>query len=661
MIESTGPVITAKDQRRHLLLRPEQKIPDEYKKAFSFETFKALRMAGIKLGEADEFLQLSREDARLVEAMMPYTIDHGCLNYLEPLHPLPKDYDKKRPDLSYDNGVLDPVPVLSSSVLPYLAQNGELNFASVDGEGIYSHNEVNNLEADRVIRKMLLALKNQFALAQATRSSILRFKGDHFVVVDENVKPDINYFIDKVRLDRFDARSAEKFTGFRIDPSGRILLDAIRMHEEKTEINERTVTPFEKSKDIKSRSNRLLKNHPELKYLVDLIGGKDQNEADILLGIVEGNLFDPRLQKVAEKYDSKNFKVRVFNDMEDMQNHVVSDNSGFVKFDFASSLKSVNAEPGFGEKAGDAVLTGIYDQMLKTIRKKLPAVKEITGLRRWGDFYFIDEKGTCGDIARTLLEQFGNTPYLLIKKTDDKHEKFHVSFIKKPPRQLGSDSYIIPLLPIVGIDEEIRLQHIDRGTDISTADAIRTANELTFSTRLKVVDEEIRNMRARMISERLDKLDAVDIEFILFKMMNPDDSKRGLVRLRKLLEASDDEIAQMKSLLDDIKSKADGAPSSRKRVEVIREMIKNGSASLNGYLNLLFDATRRMISREEYKKYHNGVRTLTSEGAIAEVEDIKKKEEADLLSRTKPSTNPDLYAMESIRKRLTNLIGKSKN
>jgi len=532
-----------------------------------------------------------------------------------------------------------------------------MHFASLDGEGIYGHNEVSSLEADRAIRKMLHAVKKQFAKAQATNSIILRFKGDHFIIADESIDPNIDYFIKSIQIENLKPDELKALSSFRVSSTGEILLDVVRMHKENAELTEASVKPSEESKNIYKKISRLKQYHPELKNLLSLISEKPEEEALILLGVLEESLFDPRLQKIAEKHTKKGFKVRVYNDMMDMQNHVVSDDSGLLKVDLASSLKSINGEKGFAEEAGDLFLTSVYDRMLTTLQEKKLNIEHVTNLRRWGDFYFIDDKGTCAQISRTMLKMFNETPYAVIKKNIGKKEKFEISFVKTPPEKLDQDTFVLPLMPIVGLDEAVKLQPIEEGTDILTADAIRINNEITFSTRLKVMDEEIRNMRPRLVSERLDKLQAVDLEFMLYKLFNPNDKKRGMVRLRKLLNASDAQIKKMQNLMEKINSKVPSESMTWERVNLIQEMMKSDSRDIRTYTNLMFDLTIKIVRKETYQKNHNGIKTLTVEGANTEEQEI-----SFILDRLKPPepTEDDKKEILKIRAGLLNLSNKKR-
>lgn len=169
---------------------------------------------------------------------------------------------------------------------------------------------------------------------------------------------------------------------------------------------------------------------------------------------------------------------------------------------------------------------------------------------------------------------FQETPYAVITKNKKgSQKKYKISFVEKPPVNIDSSIYVLPLMPIVGLDEDVRLHKIESGTDLITADNMRFANEVMFSSRMKTVDEEIRNLRSRLVGERLEKMDPVDIEFVLFKIFNPIDVKRGLVRLRKLLNATDEDIQVMIDLREKIIKEVGGERYSSDRVIVLRKMM----------------------------------------------------------------------------------------
>lgn len=650
---------TRVDRRSSFVRRIEQRIPENYVTRFNFESYKAMRMMGIKM-ETD-FSELSAENKKLTQMMMPFLIDHGCMGRLEGLNPVPEKFVKAREDLVYDNRPLDPIPVMSDAVVPFIVKNNELAFTSIDGEGIYSHNEVSNLEADRAIRRMLIRLKNDPTLSSGdtVNDAVIRFKGDHFIIArrkfrnDEQgaLERDVERVSESLDLRTLPEEEAHKLTSFRIDQNGRTLLDIVRMYRDEAVINDETIKPRETHGKLQNRLNKISELHPELKTLTAMIESRQPDEQSTLIGILEESLFDPRLQEVADKYKKKGLNVHVYKDMADMQNHIIEDESGFAKVDLASSLKSINSEKGFSEDAGDAFLTAIYDRMIGQLKQEIPNLTDVTTMRRSGDFYFIEEKMSCGDMANAFLKMFHEAPYAIIRKNTraNAKNKFTVSFVKTPPEYMDDNSYILPLMPIVGVDHDIRLQKIDPGTEIPTADAIRVANEMTFSSRVKVMDEEVRNMRPRLMSERLDKLRAADIEFMLFKMMNPTDHKRGLLRLRKLLNATDQDIKDMTELLNQVNMMAGEGASSSRRVNVISDLLRSKDDWVRRYANKIFDLTLDVISRQPYKSNHNGISTHTVETAISDKEEVNR-----LLDRTKVAESDEITALRGKLKRLIN-------
>lgn len=655
------------DRRSGYVRRAEQRIPETFLTRFNFEAYKALKMVGLKL--EGNFNELSIDNKRLVERMMPFVIDQGCMGRLDGLNPLPEEFIKADEKLYYDNRPLDPVAVMSSAVMPFLVKNKSLVFGSVDGEGIYSHNEVSNLEADRAIRRMLVHLRNGglfiYGPNENNGNAIVRFKGDHFVVAwnklwgektDDRLKKIIDQEIERLKIENIEGNNIGKLASFRINERGELLLDSVRMHREDSEISEETVQSFKFEGSLKVRQKRIVETHPEQESLIQMIASRSEEEQEALTGILEESLFDPRLQGVVDKYNklfkARGVRIQAFKEISDLQNHIIAEQSGFAKLDLASSLKSINSEMGFGEEAGDQFLMSLFDQMVKRLGDNLPRLEKVNVVRRWGDFYFVDDRENCDNIARQLLMMFQETPYAIIKKNKKgSKEKYAVSFVEKPPIEIDDSVYVLPLMPIVGLDENVRLHKIEPGTESITADSMRFANEIMFSARMKAVDEEVRNLRPRLIGERLESMDAVDIEFVLFKMFNPTDVKRGLVRLRKLLNAGDEDIKIMITLKEKIIDKVGEHAGSSARINVLREMIareqelikketvgisgledrikamerfkESGNSYVNLYLNTMFDLINKIVSRQPLIVNHNGIRTRTITDVMNEQEEIQ--------------------------------------
>lgn len=630
------------DRRNSYLKRPEQRIPEIFLRTFYYETYKVLRMLGINL--EDSFEELSIDNERLVQRMMPFIIDRSCMAPLDGLNPFPKEFTKVDERFYYDNQPLYPVPVISSAVLPFFVKTGNFVFSSVDGENIYSHNLVSHLEGDRALRRMLSYLRKKLFNCDFIRDNqkvIVRFKGDKFVIVSTKLPEDetnhldnqIRQVIDSLKTENVNKEDIGQLASFRINEEGILVLDLVRMHQEDSEISERTVQAFKFKGDFNARQRKIIETYPEQSSLIEMIALRTTDEQEVLTGILEESLFDPRLQRVVDIYNyllrrkSGNIRIRVFTEIDYMQNHISANQSGFLKLDLASSLKSVNSEIGFEEEAGDQFLTSLFNKIIGRL-SNLPRLKEINVVRRWGDFYFIDDKENYNDIAIELLMMFRETPYAVIKKNrEGSRKKFTISFVKEPPVDVDNSVYVLPLIPVIGLDEDIKLQRIESGTDFITADYMRHANEVTFSTRMKVVDREIAVLRLRAIGERLERMNPFDIEFILFKMFNPADVKRGLARLKNLLNATNEDIQIMIDLQKILNHQVGNDSSSSARVNAIMKIktIKTyESMLLTLYLNTMFNLINKILSLQSLIVEHNGVRLMTVNDAANLQEENEK-------------------------------------
>jgi hypothetical protein len=586
MIESAAPI--PRNINKYTLL--VESIPEKSRHVFQMEARKAINYCGIDIGVQDEdpLGKLTPENQRLVDAMMPFIFDHGCMNRLRPLSPVPEKYsiiDGR--DLKFNNEGLDAIPVLSAAVLPHFVKNNRLAFVSVDGTGIYGHNGLSAHNADRAIREML-GILNEVSVGQT--SGTIRYKGDLFVRykyvhsydnredATKDLKKELKRVLDKSDLEKLKDEDASKITSFRVNPNGEIILDVVRMHEGEDPINTKTIRQPEVIGTLEERMQKLSDLHPEIGDLVEQIRGrKDQKEQSTLISILEESLYDPRCQKVADKYVKKykedGFEVMAFQDMRDLQVHMASRNAKLMKLDVPTTLKSINGESGFAENAGDDVLSAIYDNLLDQIKNQIPksaGILNVDSLRRWGDFYFVDEQANLEQISRAVLKFYHEHPYIKIKRIEGPSNKefvyeendnvrFEVEFVKEPPEEYDKDTMVLPLMPIVAMDETIQLRTFDEWTEESRAREIMESNDKNFSTSINLLDDEARDMRARLVSERIGKitpekrtgdLKPEDVEFLLFKLYDPEDPKRGLPRLNKQLKATPQQIAKMTELKD---------------------------------------------------------------------------------------------------------------
>lgn len=615
--------------------RMMEKIPKGEMWKLRGETHKALVMSGIKM---ERYLEdLDKKDAELIDSMMPFTLDNGSMYPLKPLLPLPEKYNRAKETLEYDNSELPPIPILSAAVAPYiLAQSGTIA-RSVDGTGIYGHNEVAGLEGDRAIRKLLTTFTHN--ISNLPSNSVIRWKGDLFLVVHDEV-------IDKLGEKKFSSvvreatirteepdrylNSAEqnRLASFSLTDKG-IVLDTARMHYTEDEVKKEDVAKKIERGPVRARITTLESLHPELKSLIQLIKQKPEKERSTLIGIIEGKLYDPLLQPIINSINKEGFELRAYMDAQDIQYHLQANNSALTKLEIASTLKTINSEGGFGEIAGDAFLCAIYKKVVQEVQQQIPELKQLTTLRRWGDYYFVEDKDTSKKIGQILLKTFQEAKYAKISRKNDLNQldSYNVEFVRTPPA-MNSDELLIPVLPIIGIDEGIKLYPIESGTDDNTAAALRLSNEMIFSARMKTLDEEVKKLRPRLILERLENPKTEDIEMILFHILNPIDPKRGIPRLRNIFKATDEDMRTLTKYVEMINSGLQTTNKSSLRERVIA-MEQNSGVTQRVVLETLLKLSGEIVQYEDYFHRHNEVSVYTGEMVNAtfeeEIDNVMKR------------------------------------
>jgi hypothetical protein len=611
-------------------IRAENLIKSTELESFRSTAAKALKMAGVLESKSEEGGALNPETAKLIDAMIPFMFDHGSRKVLPAVVPLPTPDEIAIEGLRYINEELPPIPVLSSAVLPYII-GADKRLVSIDGTGVYSHNEISGLEADRALRRLLTTLVD--AHTKTNSEVVARFSGDLFVIVSqdegqESILPQVRRHLESIESGRNFAWERNFLASFRRGENGQIVLDIARMHVSDPQITKQQIERPKPNESLTKRISRLKANHPELDNLIKLIQAEPLGSRGVLLGIVESSLYDRLLQGVAEKNSTDDFRVRVFTDSEDFTEHLTKNNIKLGKLDIASVLKTANGEPGFGEKAGDALLICVFEMMVNQIKVKFPDINEVSVMRRWGDYFFADNLENLQSIGKELLMRFKRTPYAVIRPKPGKTEEFTVKFVDRPPEvQPGEKMLIIPLMPMFAVDREINIVPIDPGTDKATAVMMKDLNDRQMGTRMKVIDDSLRHTRGRIILEFLENATAPLVDFLLFKSFNPQDKKRGLPRLRGDWKASEDQIENLLQLQQQVVK--DLAPENAAKMS---ERVAIMPVSLmNRIVGAFHRLAANVVKGQSFHRIENGVEILTYETVKAMDEDTDR-----LLARTEP-------------------------
>lgn len=505
------------------------------------KTASALAILGIKLDRKIE------NDAMLISQMMPYVLDHGSMNPLPGHSYLPK-IDRNEDDLEYDNRILESIPVYSS-VMAKLILSGRKDYEAlwVDGENIYSANRVSQLEGNRVIRKSISDIQSQIP-----ESLIFRFDGDGFFVARKKSKKaklfaDVYGAIERLDGDQIRLQAVASLYKIAEDL---IALRPARLHLKSSTDSLLTERFSYKGDLIEKRIIRLINHHPELSRALELIKGKKPAEQDTLLTIIEGSVFDPILQTIAERVsDKENRKVEVFRDAYDYSEHLAGREVHLVKFDFTSVLKSLNDDFKGGYFAGNAYLEEMYSQIIGKIIKSFfengQGEHPQGSFRRWGDLYVEFDAGINPEkIKEEFTTFFVANRYLKVKKTDNGHQSFVGEFCLDPGEDEGD--LIIPLLPVVAITENLRFEatHVDE----KDRSAAQNRNLSRLGTALGRLEEKAQAGKTSVIEERLQdpRCNRHDVLFICNHTLNAWDEKRGLPRLTDDFGATTEEIDQIK-------------------------------------------------------------------------------------------------------------------
>jgi GGDEF domain-containing protein len=461
---------------------------------------------------------------------------------------------------------------------------------TVDGSGIYSHNEFSALEGDRVIRKLLLKFQSltqdKAYNSEGEGYHLIRWKGDEFLIVKSSHErgPDtanvqnLTQHIQRIIGDKSGLAS------FRIGKGGVELIPA-EMHLSEDQIKQSDITEKKSKGVLVDRIHQLRRLHPELQFLLHTIKGLDESKQDTLIGIIEGSIYDPLLQPIATHLTEKTkTRVNVLNNIRDLQSHIETTQGVLTKIDIASTLKTLNSEPGFGNDAGDAFIQTIFQKMTEEIIERSPQfIDELNTMRRWGDYYVVSDKKGSEQMMQSINHFFTANPYVVVRaEQGDEGKKFTVSFTDDPNKERGEGKLILPLMAIIGTDVHINLRDTSQ-MNTGQRENFMYANAQMLGQCMKLLDDEIRDARPEALAIRFQRGFPEDMEFVTHKMLNPTDEKRGTPRLKSIFLASDEELEVLKDLHTSLFS---GCASTAERVERIFKL-KEAKRTIIDVINTL--------------------------------------------------------------------------
>jgi|GEM_PF-1441000 len=207
-------------------------------------------------------------------------------------------------ELSYENQVLAPLPVLSSQMAPLLLQSGYVISGSslIDVNSVYNANAVNKLDREipgrlngnRTVRLASIALQKL-----APNDLLVRWGGDEFLIFTKTENQDQTHFKQQMAV----------FTGPTSFFNKKNLLVAEHISvktesflearvDERPYLRQESVTLAE----IKQRIAVLQKGRPQLEDFFQnqvVLEEKNLSSLNRLLEIIENSYFDPLLSKAA--------------------------------------------------------------------------------------------------------------------------------------------------------------------------------------------------------------------------------------------------------------------------------------------------------------------------------------------------------------------------
>jgi hypothetical protein len=505
------------------------------------QTSKVLRRIG---------LETASDDRDLVRALMPFVIHREFLHTVPPLASVPRDYvvlsepnnpsgsaSESSQELLYRNVPLPPAPVSAPALAPFLVRLGhDPELAFVDGHNVYGANRFERDEGTRLLRRVVGYLHDELA-ADGDDFDIISYEADGFLILRQRRPGRVPL---EARLRQIIARMSGPDDGVHTRDSTRARLATFYRYARTTVLAPATVA-YEPRDDLSTRLSpreiypdrtleerlaRLQEMHDPPSSLLSAIRHRPPREQAIVLNLIEHGLYDPVLERLADRLSSAGCRVRAFSDPGHLLRVVSRQSMSVYRLELLSLLKAVNEHPAGGFAAGDEALRSVYRALVTALQRALRDAHadpsdEVCTFRRWGEFYFGVNGGLDRreDVAARVERAFESAPYMRIRcHGRPGRSPYTVALLDRWPSPARSE-IVVPLMATVTL--ETRLS----GDMFSTA-----------------IEEDGRKTRA--IEKRLarGRVPAIDIMFIADWVLNACDRTRGIPRLVNLLDATDADI-----------------------------------------------------------------------------------------------------------------------
>jgi len=498
-------------------------------------------------------LGTASDDRELVTALMPFVIHREFLNTIPPLASVPQDYivlsdtnnpsdsaSAPSPELVYRNVPLPPLPVLAPVLAPFLAHlEHDTEVAFVDGHNVYGANRFERHEGTRLLRRAVGYLYDELA-ADGDDFDIISCEADGFLISRQRRKGRIP-LEERMRQiiarmagtsDDVQARNttrARLATFFRYARTS-VLAPATVAYEPRDDLST-LLLPREIYSDrtFEERLARLQRMHDPLSSLLSAISRRAPREQAILLNLMEHRLYDPVLERLADRLSLAGHRVRAFSDPAHLLHYVNKRSMSFYRLELLSLLKAINEHPAGGFSAGDEALGSVYRVLITTLQHALRDADvdpsyEICTFRRWGEFYFGVDGEIAGreNMAADVERAFESTPYMAIQcHGRPRRSPRTVALFDRRPSPTGSE-IVLPLIPTVTLETQL--------------------SEDMLSTAIEEPGRKLRAIEKRLAGEHVPN---VDIVFIADWILNACDATRGIPRLVNLLGATDGDIRDL--------------------------------------------------------------------------------------------------------------------
>ncbi|MCS6956291.1 MAG: hypothetical protein NZM02_00385 [Patescibacteria group bacterium] len=317
-----------------------------------------------------EFLGL-KEDLKIPENIANFiyqrVFDRGLARSIKQI-----DSDENIDDFDLSEG--PPLFVFASWTEKYLRKGGFDKEIVFDISNVFEANQAGQIFGDRLIYDVCSVVFSSFS--NKSDFVLVRVGGDEFKVLfkDQNIDSD------DLKLTIQQAVSDVSYITIENGSQKTKKQASVSFKKGKQFLNRQK---NQEEIDLEERVKKLKQKKPSLFENLN-------TNNPLLIEILEDILFDPLIEKVvqAKTREKEGLLVEVFNDYEDLLEHLDPGDFSLLKFEFPGLLKLVNDKFGYDE--GDKLIEYLFSFLVDFLYEK--QIRQFKVLRRGGDFFIITNK-----------------------------------------------------------------------------------------------------------------------------------------------------------------------------------------------------------------------------------------------------------------------------